>query len=213
MTIAIAVVSQKGGVGKSTLVRALAKSASANRMKVKVADLDTQQATTMNWHRRRLDNGHKAVGSFEVFRSADDALEACSDDTDLLIVDAPARASKGTLKIAQSVDMVIQPTGASLDDLEPAILVFHEMVKHKIPRGKLAFALSRIGTEAEHQDCRDYLSQTGYHVLDGYIPEKPAYRQTQNNGLSVIETRYATLNKRADQLLKSLVKKLEVLLG
>jgi len=213
MTIIIAVVSQKGGVGKSTLVRALAKSAADNRMKVKVADLDTQQATTMNWHRRRLDHGFDPVGSFEVFRSSDQALDSCSKDVDLLIIDAPARASKGTRAIAEQADMVIQPTGASLDDLEPAILVFHEMVKHKIPRSKLAFALSRIGTDAEYNDCREYLAQTGYAVLDGCIPEKPAYRQTQNVGLSILETRYSTLNDKADVLLQSLVKRLEGLLG
>lgn len=213
MTIIIAVVSQKGGVGKSTLVRALAKSAADNKMKVKVADLDTQQATTMNWHRRRLDHGFDPVGSFEVFRSAEQALEACSDDIDLLIIDAPARASKGTRAIAEQADLVVQPTGASLDDLEPAILVFHEMVKHKIPRQKLAFALSRIGTDAEYSDCREYLAQTGYTVLEGCLPEKPAYRQTQNAGLSVLETRYASLNERADVLLASLVKRLEDIIG
>lgn len=213
MTLIIAVVSQKGGVGKSTLVRALAKSAAENKMKVKVADLDTQQGTTMNWHRRRLDNGYDPVGSFEVFRSAEQALSACGNDVDLLIIDAPARASKGTRAIAESADLVVQPTGASLDDLEPAILVFHEMVKNRIPRDKLAFAICRVGTDAEYQDCRDYLGQTGYTILDGCIPERPSYRQTQNLGLSVLETRYNTLNDRADELMQSLVKRLEALLG
>lgn len=102
-------------------------------------------------------------------------------------------------------DLVVQPTGASLDDLEPAILVFHELVKKGILKDRLLFALNRVGTEAEYQDCLEYLSQTGYKALDGCIFEKPAYRQAQNSGFSILETRYGSLNARADQLIQSLV--------
>ncbi|MGI4794611.1 MAG: AAA family ATPase, partial [Janthinobacterium lividum] len=55
MTTIIGLISQKGGVGKSTLARAIAREAAANGLKVKLADLDTQQGTSSNWHRRRLD--------------------------------------------------------------------------------------------------------------------------------------------------------------
>ena len=57
MTTIIAFVSQKGGVGKSTLSRALAREATHGGMKTKIADLDTQQATTIDWHRTRLNAG------------------------------------------------------------------------------------------------------------------------------------------------------------
>lgn len=43
MASVVAFVSQKGGVGKSTLARALAREAAAGGLRVKVADLDTQQ--------------------------------------------------------------------------------------------------------------------------------------------------------------------------
>jgi cellulose biosynthesis protein BcsQ len=45
MATIIALVSQKGGVGKSTLARALAREAAVSGLKVKLADLDTQQGT------------------------------------------------------------------------------------------------------------------------------------------------------------------------
>ncbi|EQC3472059.1 ParA family protein, partial [Escherichia coli] len=47
-------ISQKGGVGKSTKARALAREASACGIKTKLADLDLEQATSAEWHRRRL---------------------------------------------------------------------------------------------------------------------------------------------------------------
>lgn len=54
MTCIIAFVSQKGGVGKSTLSRALAREATIEGLRTKIADLDIQQSTTVDWHRRRL---------------------------------------------------------------------------------------------------------------------------------------------------------------
>ena len=57
MTTIIAFVSQKGGVGKSTLARALAREAAYGGLQVKIADLDTQQGTSVDWHRTRLHTG------------------------------------------------------------------------------------------------------------------------------------------------------------
>jgi len=204
MTICISFISQKGGVGKSTLARALAREANNQELTVKVADLDTQQGTIVNWHRRRLNLNHNPIGSVESFKTAEQALQNISS-YDLLIIDAPARASKATLDIARQSDIVIQPTGASMDDLEPAILLFHELFKAGISKSKLNFALSRIGTDSEFEVCKEYLMQTGYGVLGGCLFEKPAYRQAQNIGLSITETSYQSLNKKADELIQSIV--------
>ena len=95
----------------------------------------------------------------------------------MLVLDVPARASVATLAIARQAALVVQPTGASVDDLHPAVLTFHELVREGVPRARLAFALSKIGTEAEDAEARSYLTQAGFDVLPGYVPERPAYRQ------------------------------------
>ena len=205
MASIIAVVSQKGGVAKSTLARALAREAAANGLKVKLADLDTQQGTSTNWHRRRLDNGVQPVFSVEGFKTAAQALKAAADGFDVLVLDGPARASAATLEIARQAAVVIQPTGASVDDLHPAVPVFHELAKAGIPKSRLVFALCRTGTDAEEGEARAYLTEAGYQVLPGSIPERPAYRQAQNLGLAITETRFQQLNRRADELLQSVV--------
>ena len=84
MATIIAFVSQKGGVGKSTLSRALAREAANSALKTKIADLDTQQGTSIDWHRIRLNAGIKpavadlgdAPDGLRAVRAADeDAVE------------------------------------------------------------------------------------------------------------------------------------------
>jgi chromosome partitioning protein len=82
MTTIIAFVSQKGGVGKSTLSRGLAREAAHNGLKVKIADLDTQQGTSVDWHRIRLDAGIQPDVAAEAFGTAKQALKI-ADQYDL----------------------------------------------------------------------------------------------------------------------------------
>ena len=106
MAAIVAFVSQKGGVGKSTLARALAREAAAGGLRVKVADLDTQQGTAVDWHRLRLSQGIEPVVSVEAFATAAQALEAAKG-YDLLIIDGPARTSSATLDIARAADLIV----------------------------------------------------------------------------------------------------------
>lgn len=200
----IAFVSQKGGVGKSTLSRGLAREAAKSGLTVKIADLDTQQGTSVEWHRRRLEEGVEPIISVEGFKTADQAL-AQVERYDLLIIDAPARASEGTQKIAQRAALVVQPTNPALDDLGPAVRLFHELTKAGIPKSRLVFAINHVLTDAEEVAAREYLSEAGYEVLKGYLPSKTSYRDAQNHGRSVTETRYDALNSKADGLIQSLI--------
>lgn len=204
MTTIIAFISQKGGVGKSTLSRALAREASANGIKVKIADLDTQQATCVDWNRLRLKKNVQPVIAIEMFGTASQALKTAVQ-YELFIIDGPARASAGTLEIARVANLVVQPSGPSSDDLRPAIKEFHALVKAGIPKSKLIFAMSRMGTPVEEATAREYIRDAGYDVLDGCLYERPAYRQAHNSGRSVTETFYRNLNEQADILIQALI--------
>jgi len=186
------------------LARALAREAAAGGLRVKVADLDTQQGTSVDWHRLRLGEGIAPVVSVEAFATAAQAL-AVAGAYDILVIDGPARTSQGTLEIAKAASLVVQPTGASLDDLRPAVREFHALAKAGLPVDRLIFALNRIGTDAEEAEARAYLQEAGYNVLAGYLVERPAYRRAQNDGYAVTETRYSALNARADALIQSLI--------
>ena len=204
MATIIAFVSQKGGVGKSTLSRALAREAANSGLAVKIADLDTQQGTSVEWNRLRLNAGLQPIVEAQAFGTAAQALKAASE-FDLLIVDAPARTSAGTLAIAKVADLVVQPSGASIDDLRPAVREYHALVKAGVPNDKLVFALNRIGTDVEENEAREYLTEAGYLVLDGCVRERPAYRKAQNVGKAITETTFGGLNERADALIQALI--------
>jgi chromosome partitioning protein len=208
MPAVVAFVSQKGGVGKSTLARALAREAAKAGLRVKLADLDTQQGTSVDWHRTRLAAGIEPVISAEAYATAAQAL-AVADRYDLLILDGPARTSAATLEIARASSIVVQPTGAAADDLRPAVREFHALTKAGVPKPKLVFALNRIGTEAEENDARQYIADAGYASLPGSLPERAGYRMAQNTGYAITETRFAPLNERADALIQALIDRIE----
>lgn len=202
MDYVVAFVSQKGGVGKSTLARAIAREFQRNGFRVKLADMDVQQATTVNWHVRRLNAGLEPVGSVECYRTYAEA-RASAVEFDVLVVDAAGRASSATAEIAKDADLVIQPSAPGIDDLQPAVLLFHELTKQGIPPQKLRFAITFVGTENEEVLGREYLDYAGYKVLDGSLEFRPSYRAALSAGRTIAETSHASVNRRADHLIQN----------
>ncbi len=158
----------------------------------------------MDWHRTRLNADIEPMVFVEAYRTAAHALKQAAQ-YDLLVIDGPARTSSATLEIARVASLVVQPTGASVDDLRPAVREFHALIKAGIPPERSTFALNRIGTDAEEADARAYIAEAGYAMLAGCLPERPGYRKAQNVGLAVTETPYAGLNERADKLIQALI--------
>ena len=78
MTFIIGVVSQKGGVGKSTLSRLVAREYAAARWSVKIADLDISQGTSFNWQSRRLARGILPEIAVERFGTVEQALKVAT---------------------------------------------------------------------------------------------------------------------------------------
>jgi chromosome partitioning protein len=203
MPIVVSFVSQKGGVGKSTLARALTAVAS-HVMRVRLADLDPYQASVTEWERARERTDTQRACEVIGYASAAEAIKA-SSDVDLLIIDTPARATRETVWIAQHSHLVVQPTGPSADDLRPAVLTFHELVRAGVPRERLVMAICRTLSAAEEETTRAYLQSAGCEVLPGAVPERIAYREAQNRGHAITETALAALNTQADRLMEALL--------
>jgi chromosome partitioning protein len=206
MPLTVSFVSQKGGVGKSALARALAVVLQQAGMNVLVADLDVQQDTIAEWAKLRAARGIAPSIEVRSFKTADDAIIA-GDTADVLIIDAPARTSAGTLELARQSDLVVQPSGCGLDDLRPAVLLFHELLAAAVSRERLVVALCRTAGGPEEGAARRYLQKAKYEVLATTLPEHVRYREAMNRGQALTETADKSLNCRAQALIDELVKK------
>jgi chromosome partitioning protein len=210
MAVVIGLVSQKGGVGKSTLARALGAVVAHGGLKVRIADLDPRQQTVVEWERMRGENRLAPLFDVRGFATVAQALAGMAND-ELLILDAPAHTGRRTLDIVKAADLVIQPTSGSLDDLRPAVMFFHDLVQAGIPMERLALALSRILVPGEEEAARAYLTKAGYEVLAGAIPERAAYREAHNRGQAVTEGKRRA-DDQVDRLIEALVEKVHALM-
>jgi chromosome partitioning protein len=209
MTTIVGVVSQKGGVGKSTVARLIACNYALNEWEVKIADMDLAQGTCTNWNRRRLQNEISPKVSVEQFMTVPDALKK-SDNYDLIVFDGAPHSTSKTLDIAKASHLVILPTGVSLDDLEPTIKLAHELKKSGVDASKIAIALTRAGnSDVELAEGMLYVRESGYHLLDGVIHEKTAIRRASDEGKCASETAYKSINEKVDVLVQSIVDRVE----
>lgn len=205
--------SQKGGVGKSTMARALGAAFAASGWSVKIADLDTKQGTVTAWNQRRLRAGVAPDVPVQMFGNVATAISKAGD-ADLLIFDGAPHASADTVEIAKASDLMILPTGLALDDLEPTVTLANTLAdKHGIPVARIVFALCKTGTSpAELDAARTYLGKTRFETLAGAIQQKPAFSRAMDAGLSVIETPYKAPREQALQLIQAAIAKFETLI-
>ena len=207
MALVISLLAQKGGVGKSTLARLVAREYAANNWSVKIADMDLGQGTAYAWHQRRLQAGIAPDVSVEQFGSVFNALKA-GEAVDLLVFDGAPAADRQTRQIAEHSDLVVIPSGVALDDLEPTVRLANEL-SQSCDSKRLSLCLSRVGSsKPELNEARDYLGATPHHVLDGHLLEKTGYRRASDAGRTATETNFSTLNEKADFLAQTIIDRL-----
>ena len=199
MPIKVAVVSQKGGVGKSSIARLIAREFTDNGWRVNIADMDVQQATSYHWSKRRAASQVRP----EILSTALTATEKF----DLVVFDGAPHASRATREMARTSDFVILPTGLAVDDLHPQVGLAHELThQHGVDPERLAFVLWRVGdSKIETQHARAYIKTAGYRTIAGEVPERIAYRRASDAGRTVTETIYQTLNQRADTTAQNII--------
>ena len=208
MAYIIGMVSQKGGVGKSTLARLMAREFVQGGLNTKICDLDTQQQTCTYWGGRRAELGvvpELQVQSFASVRSAVGEAQRF----DALILDGKPHASDQTFEVAKVAHLVLIPTGQTVDDLYPAVVLAHALRKKSVPIERIVFAMFKTtGSKREKRAARQYLTQAGYDVLEGEVPVSTGYGSASDNGRAISETSFRTLNERATCLAQSVINRI-----
>ena len=208
MTYIIGMISQKGGAGKSTLARLFARELAQDEFTVKIADLDTQQATCTEWATDRAEAGIKPEIQVQPFENLKTALAEASH-FDAYILDGRPHSSRQTLEIALAAHLIVIPTGQTKDDLRPAVTLAHTLVDSGIESSHIAFALVKTTrSAAEIRAAKAYLEQTEYTLLDGFLPVSTAYGIAHDAGKTVAETSYQSLNDKAARLAQAIIDRL-----
>lgn len=204
----ISLISQKGGVGKSALARLLAVEIAKAGWSVKIADLDPAQGTSTKWKARRDVAGFQPDVAVEKFRTVERALKE-AERYDLMILDGPAHAEKGGRAMAQASDLVILPTGYSLDDMEPQIEAAYELEESGVDASRIILVFCRAkGSDAEDKAARGYIKKARLTVLGPIFPELASIRQGHAEGKAASEVPFPKVQEKVIEVAQAIVNRL-----
>lgn len=180
----IALLSQKGGAGKTTLALALAVAAQQSGRNTAVVDLDPQ-ASAAKWGDRRGDRPPVVI-SAQAARLAQVLAAAENGGADLVILDTPPRADSVALAAAQAADLVLVPCRASVLDLETAATTA-QLVQVAGDR-KVAFVLNGVPWQGpKAAQAREVLTDAGFAVCPATIVYRVAHEHAATRGETAAE--------------------------
>lgn len=207
--LVIACLSQKGGVGKSTIARLIARTYAVSGWKTKIADFNTTQLTSLKWTRIRYASGIEPAIEAEAYNSP---TRLRRESADLVVADGRPDSDQSSLDIARIADLVIIPTGLSLDDLEPQLAFATELVEKGVRVQQILFVLNKTtDSPTAVAEAREYLK--AYPVAKQDLTARTSYQRAQNHGraLSEVGAGVGTLEEKADLLAAEIVERISQL--
>src|ERR1700759_4015903 len=179
----IAIISQKGGVGKSTIAVHLAAEAQAQGQRVLLLDLDPQ-GSTMEWANRRGDQPPDVSGAnpASVGKEID---RARNDGYDLVLIDTAPHADHAALPSARAADLVLIPCRPSTFDIA-AISATLDLCKLANKKSVVVINAapirSRVTVEAEEANA-----EKGGTVSPVVIRQRVAFQHCMIDGRTAAE--------------------------
>lgn len=179
----LAVLSQKGGVGKTTLATCLAVAAEQAGERVAIIDIDPQ-ATASFWKDVR-GRETPAVTSIQPVRLGA-MIKACAEaDTDLVIIDGAAVARDVTFEATKHADFVIVPTKTAVFDTMSMTHTLEVVREQKKP---FAVVLTFVPPQGqETRDAIEAIEELGAAVCPITIGNRKAFFRAQGSGQAVQE--------------------------
>lgn len=204
----LSLISQKGGVGKSTLARLLAVEFTRAGWAVKIADLDPAQGTSTKWALRRDEMGVDPEIQVQKYRDVSRAIRDAAG-FDLMILDGPAHSDRSGATMAAASDLVLIPTGYSVDDLEPQVQVAYDLEEAGTDPARIRFVFCRTrGSEKEDAAARNYIRRARLIALDAGVRELPSIRQAHAVGKTAAETGHKGIDGEGRALAAEIAKTL-----
>jgi len=179
----LAIISQKGGVGKTTIATALAVAAEMDGKSAAVFDLDPQASATF-WHDTR-EAESPAVVSIAPARLQHVLKAAAESGCNLAIIDAPPFAKDIAYEAAQHADFILVPTRPAVLDVM-AMTRTLELVRHYSKPSAVVLTFCPI-LGREITDTEDAIKQLKATLAPVRIHSRVAYSRAQQTGLTAQE--------------------------
>jgi chromosome partitioning protein len=189
-----AVLSQKGGAGKTTIALHLAVAAMQAGRTVLVVDLDPQQSA-VKWANIRGQNAPKVVPA--VMPDLNKVLTSAKG-VDLVILDTSPRADRDCIEVCRKADLVILPVRPALWDVAALEETLH-LIELAGQTAKNVIVLNAVATRtSEGEEASGLLSQRRT-VLKSRIGDRVDIRRAIANGQAVTE--FAPSTKAAAEMM------------
>jgi len=191
----VAILSQKGGTGKTTLALHLAVAAERREVPVAVLDLDPQ-ASAADWKDSRRGDS-PSVTSIQSSRLGKALEVAESAGAALVIIDSAPHSTEAAVAVAEAADLILIPCRAGILDLR-AIATTARIVK---VTGKSAFVILNAAPPRAHRLLEDAIAAVAKHslpVAPVTIHQRSAYAHSLTAGQTAQE--YEPEGKAAEEI-------------
>jgi len=180
----IAIISQKGGSGKTTIAVHLAVCAEIAKKRAAIIDLDPQ-GSALEWYSRRADETPEVIASTPE-QLPNMIQSAKKNGADLLIIDTAPHSDRAAVIAAEVADLVLIPCRPSVFDVA-AIGTTLNILKLTQAKKRTAILLNAVPPRGGLTDeAEEGLSVTAT-VIPIRIYQRAAYSYAINDGRSVEE--------------------------
>jgi chromosome partitioning protein len=184
----VALLSQKGGPGKTTLAVNLAVAAAEQGLAAVIIDLDPQ-ANAANWKdRRTIEN--PAVVSAPPGRVRQTLEAAEQHGADFVVIDCPGKADSTAIVAAQFADLVFVPVEAHMSNLEtlPGVRALLQATQSKTPPVFVLINKIHPSAKTQAETVKRMIAEIyPFPVCPVHLSHLDIYATTQDSGQSVLE--------------------------
>jgi chromosome partitioning protein len=184
MTV-IAIISQKGGAGKTTLALHLAAAAQGSGRVALVIDTDPQ-ATASQWAAWRGDLPPEVIDSPPP-RLAAKIAAAKAQGAEVIVIDTPPHADSAARAAVEAADLVLIPCRPSAFDLS-AIQTTAKLVQLLRRPAFVVFTAGPPNAPRVYQEAGELVESFGTPPCPMLLPDRAAYRHASAEGRTVIES-------------------------
>jgi chromosome partitioning protein len=180
----IAIMSQKGGSGKTTLTVNLAAAAQAAGQIALIIDTDPQ-ATASQWGSWRNDREPEVIDSAPP-RIQHKVAQAKAQGATFIIIDTPPHADSAASRAVEIADLVLIPCRPSAFDLA-AIRTTVSLIRLFDKPAFVVFTAGPPNAPKIYQDAADLVRGFGIEACPHLLPDRAVYRHASAAGASVLE--------------------------